>query len=295
LYQARKKGVHDLKSFISYIGGKSLLAGRIIPMMPEHKCYCEVFAGASWVLFKKEPSDVEIINDINSDLVTLYRVVKHHLDEFAKYFRWALVVAREEFERLKAENPDTLTDIQRAARFYYLLRNGFSNRVPNPSFGIAATREPRLNLLRIEEELSAAHLRLARVYIENMHYEDLIRRFDKPHTFFYVDENMHYEDLIRRFDKPHTFFYVDPPYYGCENYYGESIFKRKDFGKLRDVLKCIKGKFMMSINDAKEIKELYRGFHVRKVETTYTASGADKKKRVAELLIMNYRPKAGKV
>jgi DNA adenine methylase len=204
--------------------------------------------------------------------VTLYRVVKHHLDEFAKYFRWALV-AREEFERLKAENPDTLTDIQRAARFYYLLKAGFSSRVPNPAFGIAATKGSRLNLLRIEEELSAAHLRLARVYIENMHYEDLIRRFDKPHTFFYVD----------------------PPYYGCENYYGESIFKRKDFGKLRDVLKCIKGKFMMSINDAKEIRELYRGFHVRKLETTYTASGADKKKRVAELLIMNYRPKAGKV
>jgi DNA adenine methylase len=175
-----------MKSLISYLGGKSLLAQKIIPFIPDHKCYCEVFAGAAWLLFKKNPSNVEILNDINSDLVTLYRVVKHHLDEFVRYFRWELV-SRDEFERLKGERPETLTDIQRAARFYYLLRNGYASRIANPNFSVAATGRPRFNLLRMEDELSAVHLRLSRVYIENMHYDQFIRRFDKFQTFFYID------------------------------------------------------------------------------------------------------------
>jgi DNA adenine methylase len=254
-----------MKSLISYLGGKSLLAQKIIPFIPDHKCYCEVFAGAAWLLFKKNPSNVEILNDINSDLVTLYRVVKHHLDEFVRYFRWELV-SRDEFERLKGERPETLTDIQRAARFYYLLRNGYASRIANPNFSVAATGRPRFNLLRMEDELSAVHLRLSRVYIENMHYDQFIRRFDKFQTFFYID----------------------PPYYGCENDYGKGIFRRNDFKLLKDILVSIKGKFIMSINNTPEIRNIYEGFRIRKIQTTYTASGADKKKRVMELLIMNY-------
>jgi len=82
-----------MKSFLSYVGGKSLLAPKIIPRIPSHHCYCEVFAGAAWVLFRKEESPVEIINDINADLVTLYRVVKNHLDEFIRYLRWLLAAS----------------------------------------------------------------------------------------------------------------------------------------------------------------------------------------------------------
>jgi len=62
-----------MNSFLSYMGGKSLLTKKIIPLIPQHQCYCEVFSGAAWLLFRKEESEVEIINDINSDLVTLYR------------------------------------------------------------------------------------------------------------------------------------------------------------------------------------------------------------------------------
>ena len=253
------------KSFLSYLGGKSLLADKIIPMIPPHTCYCEVFAGAAWILFKKEESVVEIINDINTDLVTLYRVVKHHLEEFIRYFKWVLI-ARDEFERFKKERPDTLTDIQRAVRFYYLLRMGFSGQVRNHTFGVCATGKPRLNLLRIEEDLSAAHLRLSRVFIENMPYERLIERFDRPGTFFYID----------------------PPYYGCEDDYGKGIFSREDFNRLRTLLGGLQGKFIMSINDRSEIRKLYRGFSIDEVGTTYTAGGGGTQKRVTELLIRNF-------
>ncbi len=254
-----------MNSFMSYLGGKSLLAKKIIPKIPEHRCYCEVFAGAAWLLFKKEESQVEIINDINSDLVTLYRVVKLHLDEFIRYLRW-LLVSRDEFERFKAENPETLTDIQRAVRFYYLLRNGYGARMPNPTLSISPLSGPRLNLLRVEEDLSMAHLRLARVYIENMPYQDLIRRFDRPHTFFYLD----------------------PPYWGYEDHYGRGLFARNDFTRLRDILLGIQGKFILSINDVPEIRHLFKDFRTEEVLTRYTVAGADKGKKASELLVSNY-------
>lgn len=102
-----------------WMGGKLQLSKRIVAAIPEHTCYVEPFAGAAWVLFRKLESDVEVINDINRELVTFYRCIQHHLEEFVRYFKWVLV-ARDEFERLKRVEPDTLTDIQRAARFYYL-------------------------------------------------------------------------------------------------------------------------------------------------------------------------------
>ncbi|WP_300832411.1 DNA adenine methylase, partial [uncultured Bilophila sp.] len=146
-----------------WMGGKYQLSKRIVAQIPEHLCYVEPFAGAAWVLFRKPESEVEVINDINKELVTFYRCIQHHLEEFVRYFKWVLV-ARDEFERLKRVEPDTLTDIQRAARFYYLQQQCFGGRITNPSFGYAAVRGPKLNLLRIEETLSAAHLRLARAY-----------------------------------------------------------------------------------------------------------------------------------
>ena len=256
-----------MNSFIAYMGGKSLLAGKIIPRIPKHQCYVEVFAGAAWLLFKKDEatSHVEIINDINLDLIMLYRVVKYHLEEFIRYFKWVLV-SRDEFERFRRESPDTLTDIQRSVRYYYLLKLGYAARIKNPSFSIATSSRPRLNLLRIEEELSAVHLRLSRVYLEN-----------RP-----------YERILTQFDKPDTFFYLDPPYYGCEDYYGDGIFEPADFVRLRDILMGLKGKFILSINDIVETNEIYKEFNIERVNTSYSAGGADKKKKVTELLIKNY-------
>lgn len=254
------------KSFLLYFGGKSLLAKKIIPLFPEHRCYCEVFAGAAWMLFKKDESSVEIINDINKDLTTLYLVVKYHLEEFIRSFKWMLV-SRDEFNHIKQEHPDTLTDIQRAVRFYYLLRAGYGGRVNNSTFSVSHTKASNLNLLRIEEELSAAHLRLSRVYVENMPYDKLIPRHDGPDTFFYLD----------------------PPYFNCEDDYGKGIFSRDDFSRLRDILQGISGKFIMSINDTPEIREIFSPFRIQPVETNYSVGG--KSQKAAELLVMNFEPK----
>ena len=192
------------------------------------------------------------------------RCVQWHLEEFVRCFKWALV-ARDEFERLKAANPDTLTDIQRAARFYYLHQAGFGGRIVNPSYGYGITSAPRLNLLRIEESLSAAHLRLARVNVECLSYSEVIARYDGADTFFYID----------------------PPYWDCEDYYGAGVFSREDFTKLAEQLAGLKGKFLLSLNDTPGVRETFREFPIEEVRTRYSCSNR-KSVPAGELFISNY-------
>lgn len=255
----------DVRSPLAgWLGGKYQLSKQIIKRIPDHQCYVEPFAGAAWTLFRKPESQVEVINDINKEIVTLYRVVQNHLEEFIKQFRWILV-SRDEYKRRWLERPEALTDIQRAARFYFIHRNTFAGRSSKPSFGTATTSKPRLNLLRVEEELSAVHLRLAQVYIENLPYSDLIRRYDREWAFFYID----------------------PPYWDCEDDYGAGIFGKNDFRLLADQLKSIKGKFLMSINDRPEIRDIFSGFAIEEVEVTYSSS-RNSRPKVKELFITNY-------
>lgn len=253
------------KSPLAWLGGKSQLADRIIDRFPSHTTYCEVFAGAAWVLFRKEESKVEIINDINRDLTTLYRCVKHHPVELVNQFKWMLV-ARDEFDRFLATPAETLTDIQRAARFFYLAKTAFGARINKPTFGIAATAPSRLNLFRIEEDLSEAHLRLSRVYIEN-----------RP-----------YDQVIKRFDKPGTLFYVDPPYWGCEGDYGPGVFSQDDFERLATQLDGVKGKFILSLNDQPEVREVFANFQIEAINTRYSINPA-KAGPVGEVLITNFK------
>ncbi len=251
------------RSPLAWVGGKSLLAETIIKRFPPHTCYVEVFAGAAWVLFKKQPSKVEVINDLNGELVRLYRCVRHHLPALVEQFRWMLV-AREEFDAFLSSPPEALTDIQRAARFFYLAKTAFGAKAARPTFGTASTGLPRLNLLRIEEELSDAHARLARVTIEN-----------RP-----------YADVLKRYDRESTLFYLDPPYWGCEDYYGEGMFERADFERLAELLVDVKGKFILSLNDTPGVRETFAMFNIAEVPTRYSVN-ASRSLRVTELLIDN--------
>lgn len=255
------------KSPLAWVGGKSKLTSTIIPLIPKHNCYVEVFAGAAWVLFRKEQSKVEVINDINGDLITLYRVIQNHLEEFVRYYKWSLI-SREEFQRLQRVDETTLTDIQRSARFYYLVKNAFGAKIVGQCFGVANSSKPRLNLLRLEEDLSEAHLRLSRVTIENLPYDQLIKRYDGKDVFFYID----------------------PPYWDCENDYGKGLFDKTDFERLRDVLKACQGKWLVSINNVPQIRELFKDYEFKEVKTSYSINNSKMaSKPITELLIANYK------
>ena len=249
-----------MNSPLAYIGGKSKLSKTIIEMMPEHKAYCEVFAGAAWVFFRKEPSKYEVINDLDGDLVCFYGVVQNHLEEFLKQFKW-LLASREWFEDWKRQQAaGGLTDIQRAARYYYLQRLCFAGRVKGRTYGAAPLHRPRINLLRIEEELSEVYLRLAGVTIEHLPWQQLIKTYDKPGTLFFLD----------------------PPYYKAP-YYAHN-FELSDYSELADVLSGIKSHFILSINDHPQMRDVFKGFVIKPVKLSYSAA-KNACTKVQELLI----------
>ncbi len=97
-------------------------------------------------------------------------------------------------------------------------------------------------------------------------------------------ERLPYSEFITRYDRKHTLYYLDPPYWGCENDYGRNVFGRVDFENLSTLLRGIKGRFIMSINDVPEIRDLFDWATIEAVETTYTVAKG-KGKRVGELII----------
>jgi len=254
-----------MDALFSWVGGKHLLTRQLIPLIPSHKTYIEVFAGAAWMLFRKEKSKVEIINDLNDQLINLYRCVQNHSDAMMDYLG-KIPISRTEYKRLQRLNPDTLTDIQRASRFFYLLRTSYGAKLTHQTFSLSQTRPSNFNPAKVKATFGIAAKRLERVGIENQPYQKIITRYDTPDSFFYID----------------------PPYWGCEHFYGKEFFTRNDFAQLKDLLMNLQGRFLLSLNDVPEVRELFQDFNIQTVDTNYSLGGADKKKRVSELVIMNY-------
>lgn len=261
-----------MHSPLNYLGGKSRLAERIVKMLPEdHICYCEPFCGAAWVFFAKDPSKSEVLNDADGELVNFWRVLQNHLEEFLRYYRFA-VVSRKIFDWENMKIPETLTDIQRAVRYYYIQKLGFGGKTFDRTFGTSATGPARLNLMTIEDRLLDVHARLARVVIENL---DACA-------------------CIERYDRPETLFYLDPPYWQTAGY--AVPFKDEDYCRVEAVLAKIKGRFVLSLNDAPEVRRIFRRFVITSVKTSYSAangrsSAHDRQKARSELIISNIRPR----
>lgn len=247
---------------IPWVGGKRRLVKKILPLFPVHTCYVEPFCGGAALFFLKPQAKVEVINDVNGELVNLYRVVKHHLEEFVRQFKWALS-SRQIFEWEKLTVPETLTDIQRAARFYYLQNMAFGAKVEGQTYGTSTTSPPRLNLLRLEENLSDAHLRLSRTQIEHLDWAICIKKYDRSHTLFYLD----------------------PPYWGTQGYGVE--FGLGEYNQMANLARTIKGKMIISVNDIPEMRRIFEGLEQRTVEVAYSLG--DNRQLAKELIITNFR------
>lgn len=253
---------------IPWLGGKRRLADKLIPLFPPHECYVEAFCGGAALYFLRPmPAPVEVINDINGELVNLYRVVQHHLEEFVRQFKWALS-SRQIFKWHQVAQPETLTDIQRAARFFYLQHHAFGGKVDGQTFGTATTA-PTINLCRIEENLSAAHLRLAGTTVENLPWHECLQRYDRPHTFFYLD----------------------PPYWQTEGY--GVPFEFGEYVRMAELMRSAKGRMMVSINDHADIRKTFDGLSMLELNIRYSvANNHGQPQSSRELVIMNWQPDA---
>jgi DNA adenine methylase len=248
-----------------YIGGKRALSRRLVAMigaMP-HRTYAEPFVGMGGIFFRRDARPkAEAINDISSDVSTLFRVLQRHYQPFLDMLRWRFA-SRAEFERLLAVDPSTCTDMERAARFLYLQRNAYGGKVVGRSFGIDPNSPSRFRLSQLEPMLQDIHDRLDGVWIERLPFLDFIRRWDRAETLFYLD----------------------PPYHGSETDYGPGVFGQEDFARLRDGLAQIRGKFILSINDTPEIRAVFAGFSMADAPLKYRISG--RATDAAELIITN--------
>ena len=235
---------------------------RIIALFPEHTTYVEAFAGGAQVLFAKEPSKVEVLNDLDGEIVNFFRVVREHYEELSRYFRFMLV-GRKWYDLLRVTDPQTLTDVQRAARYLYLLKASFASRVSHPNYHWHVVQPPGLNLDRLPELLENTHKRLERVQLECLPYEKILAHFDRKRTLFFLD----------------------PPYFGKKLY--RYNFTDDDFVKLEERLRGIQGKFVLSLNDVPEVRKLFRRYHTQSVQLHYTSQKAAGR-RYSELLIANF-------
>lgn len=248
------ESVRPTRPVAPWIGGKRALAGAIADRIANtpHVRYVEPFVGMGGVFFRRRHRPkLEVINDINRDVVNLFRILQRHYQQFLDVLKWQ-VCSRAEFERLLAVDADTLTDLERAARFLYLQRAGFGGKVVSQSFGISYQGGANFNLTKLVPLLEDVHERLAGVLVERLPYAECIRRYDS---------------------RPGSLFYCDPPYWGCTDDYGKDIFSPADFEALRDLLKGLQGRFILSINDTPEIRELFAGFAMDTAKLNYRVSG----------------------
>lgn len=250
-------------------GGKRFLAPRIIQRISEvpHTLYAEPFVGMGGVFFRRpHRPEAEAINDFNGDVVNLFRILQRHYAAFMDHLKFQLT-SRREFERLTRTDPQTLTDLERAARFLYLQRTAYGGKVTSQNFAMVTERPARFDLTRLAPMLEDIYERLTGVTIENLDWAIFIDRYDHKQALFYLD----------------------PPYWGCEDDYGKLVFDRSQFAAIADKMRSLQGRVILSLNDVPEVRETFAGFRMETADLTYSigqASGGPKD--VTEVIIYNF-------
>lgn len=247
---------------LAYLGGKNRVAKKIIALIPEHTCYIEPFCGGAQVFFHKEPSKVELLNDLNEDIFNFLRVAQMHYEELLRYLHFS-IVSRRWFDLFEKTPPETLTDIQRAARFFYLQKNCYGGLIVRRNFAASVQDGSNYNPEALPELIRKTHERLKNVQLECLPYEDILRKYDRPFVFFYLD----------------------PPYFNRPYY--KFNFEKADYEAMAKRLTSLKGKFLLSLNDVPEIRKIFGEFTMRTLEMTYSSQRKVGKK-YQELLIANY-------
>ena len=230
-------------------GGKRHLAHTIVSYIPEHKTYVEPFAGGAAVLFKKESSEEEVINDLDSEIAFAYRFLKGITEddiERLKSFDWIHKEYKwKQFNEGKIKAKD---DVERYYNFIYSLKGSFScpcSRETMSRSSLGKSIKPDLDhLLKVKERLRDV----------KVHNED-------------------YRKTIKRYDSPYTFFYFDPPYPGEWNRRWGQVEEEFNIENLKKTLDELNGKFILSLNKSYKNKKLFKNYHFKEVQILRTFPG----------------------
>jgi DNA adenine methylase len=246
----------NLKTPISYYGGKQNLVKTILPFIPEHNLYCEPFVGGGAVFWAKNKSNVEVINDTNRELINFYEICQNNFIELEKKIRISLH-SRSLHRDAKVinENPHMFDKIDRAWAVWVLSTQSFSAMLDG-SWGYDVKKDTTSKKIAnkrdsFSEELS---IRLQNVQIE---CTDALR-------------------IINSRDRVDSFFYVDPPYYNsdCGHYDGYTI---EDFERLLQLLSKLEGKFLLSSYPSPILKQYTKanGWHTFAIEQTVSVANSN--------------------
>ena len=257
-----------MKTPITYYGGKQTLLKYLLPLIPQHKMYCEPFFGGGAVFFAKPKSEVEVINDINGEIVNFFKVIKTKFPELQSEIK-ATLHSRELYKKAMVvyAHPDLFTDVTRAWALWVLTNQGFAGMIGSWGFGKDDSKEAALANKR-DAFTKEYEDRLTKVQVEN---NSAIK-------------------VINRCDDKETFIYADPPYIGSDqgHYKGYS---ENDYRELLDALAKIKGKFLLSSYPSKILATYIKKYKwkVQKVtKSVAVTKHTDKVK--TEMIVMNYDP-----
>lgn len=260
----------SLKTPVTYYGGKQLMCKHILPLIPDHVLYCEPFCGGAAIFFAKQPSEVEVLNDTNRELINFYRVVQNDFTSLEKEIQITLH-SRDLHRKASViyNNPDMFSELKRAWALWVLASQSFSSQLDS-SWGYDVSKNCTTKRLSNKRDAFTVDLaiRLQRVQLE---CADALY-------------------IIRSRDRENSFFYVDPPYYNSDmgHYDGYSI---NDFEELLKQLSQIKGKFLLSSYPSDILKQYTQahGWHTKSFEGSVTvAAKSGKTKKKVEVLTSNY-------
>ena len=231
-----------VKPIFNRAGGKTRLLKHLLPLVPvDAKCYVEVFGGGAALLLARETKGVEVYNDLDGQLVNLFRQAKFHHPELLRELEF-LPASREEFNRLR--HAPGLTEIQRAAHVLYVNKISFGGK--NSSYGTNTASFAAANQSKLGwgEALKAFSVRFDKVNIE---CED-------------------WRDLLTRYDRPHTFFFFDPPYINSGKNVGYAAWSPAEMADFAAVLPDLKGQWLLTTCDSPECREIFGGYHIQEGE-----------------------------
>ncbi|WP_039761618.1 DNA adenine methylase [Bartonella queenslandensis] len=253
------------QTLFAWMGGKHYLRKTIVPILNniEHETYVEPFLGSGVIFLNKGPSKYSVINDLNGEITNLFQCVQNHFDDLAKRLEW-FVCSRELFFDLASIDPESLSKVERAARFLFLQSCVMYGKEKYVSFSFGRKRSAEFN----PDKLLSRMRRIRHKLIDT------------------VILNLSWERVIELFDAPDSLFYLDPPYLLKKKYYSSGNFVEDDFVNMAKVLKGLEGKFVLSLNDCDSVREIFKEFDFLEVETLWSAGTAKKTPR-KELLIHN--------